>query len=289
MKNPVTVIEQADALDATSEKIIGVVSKVIPQGPVKDFLTGKWQGHPLHPVLTDIPIGFWVNSLVLDVVGGKRAQPAADRLLGLGILSSIPTVAAGLADWVDNYGDEQRVGLVHGSGNALAILLYTGSYRARKRGQRLKGLVLSLAGTGVVTAAGFLGGHLVYRLGNGVDQTRFNHYAEDWTAVMPAAELPEKVATAVDAGEGKVMLYKDGPTICAIADKCSHRGGPLHEGEIDDAAGTVTCPWHASTFDLRSGAVRRTCRLVRWRCRGRPTSCLAAIAIASYIASPAPT
>lgn len=257
MKNPLNVIEQATALDKPGEVIGDVATKLIAQGPLKDALTGKWQGHPVHPALTDIPIGLWLNSLVLDILGGERSRDAADRLLGLGILSSLPTAAAGLADWVDTIGDERRIGLVHAGGNVLAIALYTSSYAARKSGKRATGFLLSLAGTGVLTAAGFLGGHLVYRMGSGVNQTRFQHYPEEWTPVLPAAELPQKVAVAADTDEGKVFLYRDGESICAIADRCSHRGGPLHEGEIDPASNTVTCPWHASVFDIRTGEVRR--------------------------------
>ncbi|HEX2149501.1 MAG TPA: DUF2231 domain-containing protein, partial [Actinomycetota bacterium] len=217
MKNPLQVIEQATALDKPGEVIGDVATKLIPQGPLKDALTGKWQGHPVHPVLTDIPIGFWVGSMVLDVLGGQRSRDAADRLLGLGILASIPTAAAGVADWVDNFGDERRIGLVHAAGNVAAIGLYTTSYVARKNGHRATGFLLSLAGTAAVTAAGFLGGHLVYRMANGVDHTRFGHYPEEWTPVMADAELPEKTAVAADVGDVKVMLYRDGPTVCAIA------------------------------------------------------------------------
>jgi nitrite reductase/ring-hydroxylating ferredoxin subunit/uncharacterized membrane protein len=254
VNNPLTAIEQAQALDKPSKALISALSKVIPPGPVKDALTGKWQGHPVHPVLTDIPIGLWTSSVLLDVLGGKKSQDAAQTLLGLGITSAIPTVAAGVADWLDTYGDEQRIGLVHAAGNVTAIVIYTASYLARRRGSHGLGVALSLAATGVLAGAGFLGGHLVYRMGSGVDQTRFAHYPSDWTAVLPAADLPAQQAVAADLGDSKVMLYKDGGTICALADKCSHRGGPLHEGKIDPAAMTVTCPWHASVFDMRTGA-----------------------------------
>jgi nitrite reductase/ring-hydroxylating ferredoxin subunit/uncharacterized membrane protein len=255
VKNPLTTIEQAAALDKPSETLISAASKVIPPGPVKDALTGKWQGHPVHPVLTDIPIGLWTSSVLLDVLGGTKSRGASQTLLGLGIASALPTVAAGVADWIDTYGDERRIGLVHAAGNATAMVLYTSSYLARRRGSHGLGVALSFAATGVLAGAGFLGGHLVYRMGSGVDQTRFAHYPSDWTAVMADADLPSEQAVAADLGDTKVMLYRDGGTICALADKCSHRGGPLHEGDIDPVAMTVKCPWHASVFDMRTGEV----------------------------------
>ena len=255
MKNPLTSIEQAEALDKPSEALTSAASKVIPPGPVKDALTGKWQGHPLHPVLTDLPIGFWMSSVLLDLLGGKKSQAAAETLLGLGIASAVPTVAAGVADWIDTYGDERRIGLVHAAGNAAAMTLFSSSYLARRRGNHGTGVVLSLAATGLLAASGFLGGHLVYRMGSGVDQTRFEGYPSEWTPVLPAADLPMQQAVAAEVGDTKIMLYRDSQMICAIADKCSHRGGPLHEGQVDPGAMTVTCPWHASVFNMKTGEV----------------------------------
>lgn len=49
------------------------------------------------------------------------------------------------------------------------------------------------------------------------------------------------------------MLYRTGSSILAIAETCSHRGGPLHEGDIDANEQTVTCPWHGSQFSMTTG------------------------------------
>jgi nitrite reductase/ring-hydroxylating ferredoxin subunit len=51
------------------------------------------------------------------------------------------------------------------------------------------------------------------------------------------------------------MLLRQGGEIFALSDRCAHRGGPLHEGTIED--GCVTCPWHASVFRLRDGSLER--------------------------------
>ncbi len=257
MKNPVTSIEQAQVLEGPAEGVATAASKVLRQGPLKDALTGTWFGHPMHPVLTDLPIGMWMSALLLDVLGGKAASKAADTLIGWGVICAVPTAITGVADWVDTIEEERRVGFVHAIGNVTATLLYARSYLARKRGSRGEGLVLSLLGAGALTAAAYLGGHLSYRLGAGVDRTRFDEAPEDWTEALPAAELSERVPSVADAGGTAVLLYRDGDNIHAIADKCSHRGGPLHEGEIDPSTETVICPWHASEFKLKTGKIVR--------------------------------
>jgi nitrite reductase/ring-hydroxylating ferredoxin subunit/uncharacterized membrane protein len=255
--NPIESIENASALDAPIEKVGKVAANLIPQGPVKDLLCGTWLGHPLHPLLTDVAIGLWTGSVAIDFLGGKNGRGAADKLLALGTLSAIPTAASGLSDWIDTYGDERRVGFVHAVGNLAATTLFATSYLARKRGKRGLGVALSLAGTSAMTAAGFLGGHMSYRLGAGVDHTRFAKTVGDWTPVTALADLPDRTPTLVSPGGADILIYRDGGKICALADHCSHRAGPLHEGKVDPDGRTVTCPWHASEFDLESGEVVR--------------------------------
>lgn|GEM_PF-4849522 len=79
---------------------------------------------PLHPVLTDVTIGAWTSSFFLDLVGGHRGRAASRRPLGLGVLSAVPTIASGAADWLDVDARTQRVGVVHALTNATATLLY---------------------------------------------------------------------------------------------------------------------------------------------------------------------
>ena len=51
----------------------------------------------------------------------------------------------------------------------------------------------------------------------------------------------------------RIALFNVEGTYYAIADTCTHNGGPLSEGEVKDT--TVTCPWHGANFDLKTGAV----------------------------------
>src|SRR5437660_2331240 len=147
-------------LDTVAKPLKKAVDATVKRGPIKDVLTGTWLGHPLHPVLTDIPIGAWTSSWILDVVGGERARPAADTLLGVAIASSLPTAAAGLADWTDTWGKTQRIGVAHATGNVAALALFSASLAARMRGRRLRGFVLSTLGIGAASVSAYLGGHL---------------------------------------------------------------------------------------------------------------------------------
>src|SRR5947208_10573528 len=66
---------------------ISFVQRVTASDPVKNVLSGTWLGHQLHPVLTDLPIGAWTMATALDLTGGRRADAAARRLVGLGVRS----------------------------------------------------------------------------------------------------------------------------------------------------------------------------------------------------------
>lgn len=246
-------LEGVEALDAVGDSLAGAVDSLLPQGVVKDFLAGRWLGHALHPVLTDVPIGAWVSASTLDIVGGRSGRKSADRLIALGLLASLPTAAAGLADWKDTMGGARRVGLLHAAGNTTAIGLYAASLAARRRGKRMSGIGLALMGMSVAGASAYLGGHLSFSLGVGVDQTAFEHRPADWTAVIDETDLPDGQARTAEVNGATILLARRGALICALSDRCTHRGGPLHEGEV--TADTVTCPWHGSRFALKDGRV----------------------------------
>jgi nitrite reductase/ring-hydroxylating ferredoxin subunit len=95
----------------------------------------------------------------------------------------------------------------------------------------------------------------VYGKGVGVDAGAFDHPPAGWTAVVDEGEVPAVGGIAVRAGDTEVALFRDGRSIRAIAERCTHRGGPLHEGEMTE--GRVECPWHGSVFDLRDGEIVR--------------------------------
>jgi nitrite reductase/ring-hydroxylating ferredoxin subunit/uncharacterized membrane protein len=248
-------IGDVEALDQAAQPLARAAKKLIPPGPAKDVLSGTPFGHPLHPALTDLPIGSFAAATVLDLVGGRRYQGAVEALLALGIVVAAPTAGAGLADWSDTYGSEQRVGLVHALANVTSLSLFAGSLAARRSGRRGLGRALSLLGMTTLATGGYLGGHLTYARGVGVNNAFFQHEPDDWTPVMAAGELQAGSPTKVDAGGATILLYRSPDRILAIGSRCSHAGGPLHEGKIDDGDLCVQCPWHGSVFGLEDGAV----------------------------------
>lgn len=244
-----------EQLDEPAGNAAKAVQKVVGQGLVKDLLSGTQLGHPLHPLLTDIPIGTLASATVLDLLAAERGEQAADLLVALGLLSALPTIAAGAADWSDSYGPDQRVGAVHAIANVIGLGLYGWSLRARRRGDRRIGTALGLAGMSTMAVGGYLGGYLSHSRGVGVNNAFYQHQPEDWTAVLDEAQLPEGTPTRARAGDATVLLYRSDGHIHAINSRCTHAGGPLDEGDVDAAACTVKCPWHQSVFRLEDGSV----------------------------------
>ncbi|MEO5723877.1 MAG: Rieske 2Fe-2S domain-containing protein [Ilumatobacteraceae bacterium] len=247
--------EAATWLDGVADKIAPTLERIIPHGPVKDLASGTPLGHPLHPAIVAVPIGSWIGAAVLDLVGGRGGRRAAQTMVGLGALTALPAAYTGASDWLDTVDHERRVGLIHAALNTAAIGLFGVSWMARRRNHHLVGAGSSLLGTAIVSAAGFLGGHLAYGLGIGVDNTAFQHLPDEWTDVVAASELTEGKAVYAETGGVGVLLMRNGERIDAIADRCTHRGAPLHEGEMHD--GCVTCPWHGSVFRLDDGSIER--------------------------------
>lgn len=153
-------IERFGALDRPASALEGLGRRVLGDERARSFLQGRWLGHAFHPLATDFPLGSWMSASLLDLVGGKGARKASERLIASGLLAAVPTAAAGLADWSETEGDVRRVGVVHASTNTTAALLYGSSLLARRKKKHMLGVTLGLAGGVVATMGGYLGGHL---------------------------------------------------------------------------------------------------------------------------------
>lgn len=248
-------LEATEALDRLARPAHQAITRLLPQGPTKDALHGVWLGHPLHPLLTDLPIGFWTSAFVLDIVGGRRAQPAADALVGLGVASALPTAAAGLADWSELNQPERRSGAVHAIANLAATTLYALSFVARRRRKRGSGIALGMAGATAATLGGFLGGHLTFRRAAGVNQAAGVSTDTTWADITVDGTINNDRPTLAHLDDTPLATVElDGAPI-ALFDRCSHLGGPLHEGDLVD--GCLRCPWHGSTFRAVDGTVVR--------------------------------
>jgi nitrite reductase/ring-hydroxylating ferredoxin subunit len=254
----IEALERVAVLDGAADAISKWVRGAVPKGAIKDGLSGSWLGHALHPMLTDVPIGLWTSAIALDWLGGRDARAAADRLIALGLGGAVPAVVTGASDWADSTPGNppvKRVGIVHATSNTVAAVLFASSWAARRRGTRGKGKALALAGGGALVGGGFLGGHLSFARGIGVDQTVFEPRPEEWHDALAASELPEREPRVAEVDGVPVLLVRDGAEVLALSDTCAHRGGALHEGELHD--GCVTCPLHGSTFRLRDGSLVR--------------------------------
>ena len=157
-------------LDSLVDKL-GPLARRIADGPQASFLRGDPLGHALHPMLTDLPIGFFTSSFLLDLVGGRRARHASQTLIGIGLISLVPTAAAGLVDW-DSIPDapRRRVGAAHATFNGAAGLLYLWSWWKRRQDHQVRGIGLGVAGATMASAGGFLGGHLAFAQRAGVGE-----------------------------------------------------------------------------------------------------------------------
>lgn len=249
-------IGRVEALDAPANGVLGVLGKLLRPGPLRDVLSGTPLGHALHPLMTDLPIGAWTSATILDVAGGAQSRPAAQRLVGVGVLAALPTAVTGWVEWGDSAKTRsatRRIGLVHAAANVAALTLYGASYLRRRSGNGGRGL--AFAGAGALAVGGHLGGHLAFVHGEGVAATTFEPATGEWTATVPLDELAEGTMTCAQVDGVPVLVALHEGVTYALADHCTHRGGPLHEGELDD--GCVVCPWHGSRFALDDGAVRR--------------------------------
>lgn len=153
-------LEQDERLDGPARYLGATASGMIRNRWVDDALRGSWLGHALHPLLTDFPLGAWQSASFLDLFGGRIAHRPAQRLVGYGVLAAVPTAASGLAEWRATSGGARRVGVVHAAVNTAAMVLYTSSWLARRRGRHGLGVGLGVGGGLLATAGGYFGGHL---------------------------------------------------------------------------------------------------------------------------------
>lgn len=110
---------------------------------VKNFLHGTWIGHPLHVILTDVPIGAWTVAIAFDALDSMSARRqysiAADTAVALGLVGAAGAAATGLTDWQDIDPPARRIGLVHGLLDVASVVLFGSSLLVRRRGNRTTG------------------------------------------------------------------------------------------------------------------------------------------------------
>ena len=257
-----------ERLDRFSGPVGDAVRRALDRQPLKDLLSGTWLGHPLHPLLTDLPIGFWTSAFTLDLLGGRHSRRAATRLVAWGVLSALPTAASGAADWGDTTGPDRRIGLVHAAANTTALACYAASWsgaptRTPRPGCRAR-------------ARGCDRGHRrrVPRWAPVADPRRRRRPCRVPGATRrvdtgcgAAGEITQQPRRFL-AGEAPVIVFRRGDALVALDVRCPHRGAPMEQASEHD--GCLVCPWHGSRFRADDGSLVQgpsTVALPAYECR----------------------
>lgn len=232
-----------------------------PIPAIRDFLNGRWLGHPLHSVLTDAPIGILLVVVVLDVLG---EHAAADVALVVGILSMLAAAVTGAADYADTDGAARERATVHSTLMVTALVVYIVSAVLRAGAgadaDRTAAIWTSIVGFVIVSAGAYVGGDVVYVLGNMVSRHAFRGSGTKWIVLEPgeldeSGNIPEGRPVKGKLGINTLALVRQGDTILALNDQCAHAGGPLSGGTLEN--GRLECPWHGSRYRLADGRVMR--------------------------------
>lgn len=236
-KAAMQLVETQHWLEPVADQLQPAVAKALAAGglvgpSVAKALHGTWLGHPLHPVLTDVPIGAWTATAVLDAIneisGRDACGRAAEVTLTVGLVGAAGAALTGVADWSKmGHGHARRAGLAHGLLNATGIACYVTSLMLRRRQAPRAGRRLAFLGFLISATAAYLGGHLVYSEQIGVDHTADQSPPETFVPVLAVAELAENQLRRVHANGMPILLLRQGERIYALGETCAHLGGPL--------------------------------------------------------------
>jgi nitrite reductase/ring-hydroxylating ferredoxin subunit/uncharacterized membrane protein len=255
------VVEALPFLDDIADEVQPKVQEVVAAGgtTARNVLDGVWLEAPLHPALTDVPVGAWTAALVfdgLDVATGKEPiRHAADASLVLGTLGAFGASVTGLSDWRYLSGGSRRMGVAHALLNTIGLVFSIVSLILRASGRRNAGRLTFITGYSISGMAAHLGGELSYHYGLRVDRNVFEEAGPDvFVPVLDESELAQNDLRRVEVeGVGVLLSRSSAGEVCAIAATCNHFSGPLEAG--DRQGDTVVCPLHNSRFDLCSGKV----------------------------------
>jgi nitrite reductase/ring-hydroxylating ferredoxin subunit/uncharacterized membrane protein len=240
----------ADPLGKVFVAIFAALYRPIPV--IKDLLNGVWLGHPLHPAITDVPIGAYVVALVLDLSGQRSAATGA---IGVGIVFMVLAALAGYADYIDLEGKPRRFGTIHSSLMLVALVLYLVSFVLRLGAVSSPAEVwLAAIGLLIVLTSAYVGGELVYNLGTQVDRHAWRGGGTKWTP-LDVTDIPADKPVKVKAGAQTLVVVRRGTGLEALHDVCAHQGCSLSDGKI--VGETIECPCHGSRYRLRDGIVVR--------------------------------
>jgi len=213
----------------------------------------RWLGHAVHPMVSDVPIGLGLASVLVSVF---EPGSGAERMLRVGtLLGGLGAAATGVVDWSVAEGRDRRLGMVHGVVNLGGLCLIGLAVIFDALDQPVSARVLGGLAVGVMGASAYLGGHLVFGGGVMVDRSAWTTGPRAWTTVATFDEIEDGSILAAQAGDREVVLYREGESVYALDGLCSHGGAKLALGKCED--GVITCPLHASQFRLKDGTIKR--------------------------------
>lgn len=256
-------LDKKEWIEQTSDKLQSAIVKVYDQAgekgkKAKNFMHGTWLGHPLHPLLIDIPMGAWSVAAMLDLLelqGVKGYTRGADAAVEIGLIGALSAAVAGLTDWTGTQGKARKLGLLHGFLNLTATGLYATAILLRKvKATRKTGLAISFFGYAITTAAGYFGGKLVFNHRVGVTHALQADFPREFVEVCDEKEIQEGQLRYAKVGEVPLVITRNKHRVYALSNTCSHAGGPLCEGKIQKRT-TIQCPWHGSVFSFKDGKV----------------------------------
>lgn len=254
LERAVAHIEGTTALDGVADRVLDPVAQKLEDPRLRAILGGAWLGHPVHPPLTDVTLGLLHAGTLLGSWPSRAAQRTAGVFTAAGLGVAAPTALTGLHDWKDLRGERRRAGTAHALTNDVGLIAMAASLLARLRGRRGRANAYGWLGYVALLVGGFLGGHLSFRKGVGVDVNAFASGPEEWADAVSLDELADGGLHRAEVEGREVLLRRTGQAVDAIGNVCNHKGAPLHEGALDTARGEVTCPWHGSVFRLSDGA-----------------------------------
>ncbi len=259
-----SIIDQQKWLDSLSDAIQPLIKDAFSSAGetgrvAKDLLNGVWLGHPLHPVITDVPIGAWTMSQMFDLFsmargGDSSLDTASDLTLGAGIVAAFGAAITGLADWSDiDENPRKRMGTAHALINVAGLALNIGSLGLRLGGGRNRGLARTLSTSGYLlnALAAFVAGELVYNLGMSINRNAWNDGPDKFTDLAPVDDIREGKMQNFELEGRQIVVVKHEDGIHAFGGTCSHLGCDLWEGKLEGH--TVTCQCHGSQFDITDG------------------------------------
>lgn len=263
-KSLMKIIDDQQWLENAGEAIQPAILNTFKAGgktgnDIKNFLHGKWLGHALHPMITDVPIGAWTTAVALDMMelcGSDKYKAGADAAVTIGLAGAAGSAVTGLTDWTGTTQIERKAGLAHALLNIGATALFLTSAILRKNEKSRKTAIsLSILSYCITTASAYIGGNLVYNQQMGVNHAAAPEgFPEEYEAVCSKEDLGDNSMKCVRAGKVNVLLARKNNELFAIANTWSHLGGPLSDGELLESC-EVRCPWHGSVFSLKDGSV----------------------------------